>query len=83
MPTRSYEEAVELVVNWWIEKSFKTPLNQNNGDNSDAGSIAFLLMNINAGYSQREVTIEQIEKFKSRLTELLLQSKERGDMIKH
>ncbi|PAC27843.1 hypothetical protein BWI92_21770 [Flectobacillus sp. BAB-3569] len=41
---RTYKEAVDIMVDWWVEKSFKTPLNQNNGDNSDDGWLALLLM---------------------------------------
>ena len=70
---RTYKEAVEISVNWWIEKSFNSGLNQNNGDNSDTGGIGFLLMNMVSMNAQQEVTPGKINKFKTKLTELLLQ----------
>jgi len=82
MSKRSYKEAVEITVNWWVEKSFATPLNQNNGDNSDNGGFGFLLMNMVAGNAQKEVTDDKIEKFKSKLTELLLANEEKGRYAK-
>jgi hypothetical protein len=78
MPKRSYKEAVEISVNWWVEKSFATKFNQNNGDNSDNNRIGFLLMNMAAANKQKEVTDDKIEKFKSKLTELLLANEEKG-----
>lgn len=29
---RTFEEAVEIMVNWWVEKTFNTDNNQDNGD---------------------------------------------------
>lgn len=69
---RSYAEAVEITVNWWVEKSFKTPLNQNNGDDSDSGGMIFMLMNLASQKSNESATPQKIEKFKSKLTEILL-----------
>lgn len=69
---RTYKEAVELTVNWWAEKSFNTPLNQNNGDSSETGSIAFMLMNMNSMSAQERNTPDKIEKFKAELTKILL-----------
>lgn len=76
---RTYAEAVEVCVNWWIEKTFKTPLNQNNGDNSPQGGMVFMLMNMLASNSQKEVTPEKIEAFKTKLTELLMAVEENGN----
>jgi hypothetical protein len=78
MSKRSYKEAVEICVNWWIEKSFETPFNQNNGDDSENGGIAFLLMNMVASNAQKKVTLDKVEKFRNRLTELLLLNEEKG-----
>lgn len=69
---QTYEQAVEKVVNWWADKSFGGKLNQNNGDNSEQGGLGFLLMNYVSLKAQDEVTEEKIQKFKSKLTELLL-----------
>ncbi len=78
MEKRTYEQAVEITVNWWIEKSFKTPLNQNNGDNSENGGIGFMLINLLSMNAQDRNTPEKIEKFKETLTKLLLEAKNKG-----
>lgn len=70
---RTYKEAVEISVNWWVEKSFNAGLNQNNGDNSENGGLAFLLMNMASMNAQQEATPNKINKFKEKLTELLLE----------
>lgn len=72
MEQRTYNQAVDVAVNFWIEKSFKTLFNQNNGDDSDTGKLNHLLMNSLAAKSQNEVSEDQINKFKSKLSELLL-----------
>lgn len=69
---RTYKEAVEIMVNWWIEKSFHTLFNQNNGDDSPQGGFGFALMNSLSMKANDKVTPENIEKFKNKLTELLL-----------
>ncbi len=69
---RTFKEAIDLTVDWWIEKSFNTPFNQNNGDISPSGSITAILMNTASISAQSKVTPEQIEKFRSNLTESLL-----------
>lgn len=78
MQARTYKEAVEIMVRWWSEKSFKTPMNQNNGDDSPNGGIAFLLMNRAATIAQANVSEEQIQKFESKLTEILLLAEGKG-----
>lgn len=75
---RTYKEAVEIMVNWWIEKSFHTLFNQNNGDNSPQGGLGFALMNTLSMKENDKVTPEKIEKFKSKLTELLLLQEGKG-----
>jgi hypothetical protein len=69
---RTYKEAVEIAVNWWVEKSFNTKLNQNNGDNSQQGGLTFILMNTLSLKAQERNTPDKIEKFKTELTKLLL-----------
>jgi hypothetical protein len=75
---RTYKEAVELTVNWWAEKSFETLLNQNNGDNSEAGGIGFILSNMLLMSAREKNTPEKIEKFKNELTNLLLEAEGKG-----
>ena len=70
--TQTYQEAVTKMVQWWTEKSFGGRINQNNGDDSEVGSLVFMLMNSNSLRAQGEVTPAKIEKFKEKLTELLL-----------
>lgn len=69
---RTYKQAVKITVDWWIEKSFNTPMNQNNGDDSSTGGIAFVLMNELSSDAQSSTNQESIEKFRTKLTELLL-----------
>lgn len=71
----TYEEAVLKTVLWWSDKAFRTSLNQNNGDNSSQGGMAFMLMNILAMNVQDKITEEQIKKFEEKLTELLIKNK--------
>lgn len=75
---RTYEEAVNLMVEWWIEKSFKTPLNQNNGDDSVQGGLAFMLLNLASTTSQNTIDDATIENFRKNLTTLLLNGKNSG-----
>jgi hypothetical protein len=42
---QTLEVAVQKIVKWWSQKAFRTPLNQNNGDNSEHGAMAFMLIN--------------------------------------
>lgn len=74
---QTYEDAVLKCVLWWSDKSFRTPLNQNNGDDSPQGSMAFARMNMVALSAQQKVTDEKIKKFEDKLIELLLQAKTR------
>jgi len=78
---RTYAEAVEICVNWWSEKSFNTPLNQNNGDDSAQGGMAFLLMNMLSSSAQSETTPEKIAAFKSKLTELLMAKEGKENLL--
>ncbi len=69
---RSYKEAVEINVKWWSEKTFNTPMNQNNGDDSPSGGLTFLLGNMLAEKAKSKTTPAHIAKFEEKLTELLL-----------
>ena len=69
---QSYEDAVLKVVMWWSDKSFRAVMNQNNGDNSQQGGIVSALMNMASLKAQDAVSDEQIKKFESKLTDLLM-----------
>ena len=72
METKTFENAVKKVVAFWVEKSFRTLLNQNNGDDSPQGGMTFLLMNMLAMQSKQAITEEQIKLFEEELTKLLM-----------
>lgn len=74
--TQTYEEAVLKTVMWWNEKAFHSPMNQDNGDDSDIGKMTFLLMNTNSLEAQKSITKEQEKLFEQKLTELLMNCKE-------
>lgn len=61
---RSYAEAVKINVDWWIEKAFNTPMNQNMGEEG----LTQMLMNQGSLRVQGNITEEQIEVFKNKLT---------------
>lgn len=69
---KTYQQAVERVVTFWVEKSFNTPFNQNNGDDSEHGGMAFMLMNLVAAQAQTTVSPLKIEAFRKHLTNSLL-----------
>lgn len=75
---RTYAEAVEIMVKWWSEKSFATPLNQNNGDNSPAGGLGFILGNMLADKAKEGATPEKIAAFEAALTRELLGREHEG-----
>ena len=72
MKVQSYEDAVLKTVMWWSEKIQK-PLNQNNGDQSSGGAIAFMLMNMVANNAQQSITPEKIKVFEETLTKKLME----------
>ena len=76
MENQTYEEAVLKTVMWWSEKSFRTLFNQNNGDDSPQGGMAFMLMNMVSSKAQEKVTDEKIKLFEQKLTELLMAEKD-------
>lgn len=69
--TRTLDGAINAVCNFWIEKMQK-PLNQNNGDNSSAGGVAFMFMNLIGSRAQEGITPEKIELFRQALTRKIL-----------
>jgi hypothetical protein len=73
---QTYEEAVIKTVLWWMEKSFHTPLNQNNGDDSASGAMTLCFMNEASRKAQNEITPSQENKFEEKLTELLFKAHE-------
>lgn len=72
MKTQTYEEAVLKTVMWWSEK-IQQPLNQDNGDTSKNGGMAFMLMNMVANNAQESTTPEQIKIFEDTLTKKLME----------
>lgn len=78
MESRTFEQAVDIMINFWVEKSFKTKMNQNNGDNSSGGGLAFILMNKLAMDGQSEITEQQIDKFKTHLKQNLMNNQNKG-----
>lgn len=69
---QTFEDAVLKTVMFWSDKSFRTPLNQNNGDDSPNGGMMFALMNMVSMSAQESVTDDKIKKFEEKLTELLM-----------
>ena len=75
---RTYAEAVKIMVDWWYEKSFRTTMNQNNGDPSIAGGKAFLLGNALADKAKEAATPEKIKAFENALSNILLSGEHGG-----
>lgn len=75
---RTYKEAVDIMVDWWVEKSFNTALNQNNGDSSHDSGFGFALMNILSLDVQEDINNEKIDRFKLKLKELLMSVEGKG-----
>jgi hypothetical protein len=74
---KKFEEAVGFMVEWWIEKTFETELNWDNGDKtgSHVGLKLNMLANVVGSEMRKEVEKEQIEKFRVKLSELCKQEK--------
>lgn len=66
------EQAIEKTVDFWVEKSFRTPLNQNNGDDSQNGGMMFMLMNMVSSSAKETISEEKIDKFKSKMSEIMM-----------
>lgn len=74
---QTLEDAVLKTVTWWSDKSFRAVLNQDNGSGND-GMVHFLL-NAVSSKAQIQITEDQIKKFESKLTELLMNAKSSYD----
>jgi len=73
---QTFEDAVLKTVMFWSDKSFRTSFNQNNGDDSPNGRMAFMLMNFVANKAQESVSDDKIKMFEDKLTELLKEDHE-------
>lgn len=71
MNTQTFEDAVLKTVMFWSDKSFRSKMNQNNGDNSEHGGMAFMLMNMVSMQAQDDAHESKIKLFEEKLTELL------------
>lgn len=69
---RTFEKAVDDMVDWWVEKSFKTQMNQDIGTNISEDRGLMMLMNFENDKVKKKLTEEQINKFKTKLKELLI-----------
>ena len=61
------EDAIIKVTLFWSDKSFRTALNQNNGDESPQGSMSFMLMNMVSDKAQKSITDDKIKIFEKEL----------------
>ena len=75
------KELISKLVNWWAELTTTSALNSNNGDNSYAGGLAFLLMNMLAQSKRVTISEDQVSKFKEKLTELIEAELENFDYL--
>ena len=75
---QTLEDAVLKTVTWWSDKSFRTVMNQNNGDDADDG-VVNILLNTASMKAKNGITGEQIKKFEDKLTELLMNAKSSYD----
>jgi hypothetical protein len=64
---QTFETAVEKSVNFWVEKTFNTPNNQNNGDAFQSG-----MANMLADILRKKVKPDMANTFKEKLTKILL-----------
>lgn len=72
----TFEEAVLKTVMFWSDKSFRNKLNQNNGDDSPSGGMAFMLMNMVSMQAQDEANDSKIKLFEEKLTDILMSKKD-------
>lgn len=66
------KEQLEKFAEWWAVKSFDIALNQNNGDDSPNGGMAFMLMNMASMKAKETITTESRQKFKDSIVRQLL-----------
>lgn len=69
---RTFEEAVDIMVDWWVEKSFKTQMNQDIGTSISEDRGLIMLMNHENDKAKKKLSGEQIHKFRRKLKELLM-----------
>lgn len=70
MENQTHEVAVKKTVQFWVDKSFYTPMNQNNGDNTNP--MMGILMNTVSAKAQERNDVSKIAVFEQKLTELLM-----------
>lgn len=73
------EDAILKTVMFWSDKSFRAAFNQNNGDDSPSGGLAFMLMNMNSLNAQKSVTDEKVKVFENILAEKLRTAANQGN----
>jgi 2-methylcitrate dehydratase PrpD len=61
------EKNIELIAQWWADKVTAPSLNWDNGDNSQAGGLTFMLANMLAQQSRNNAPSDAPEKFKAAL----------------
>lgn len=69
---RTFEEAVDIMVDWWVEKSFKTQMNQDIGTSISEDRGLIFLMNHENDKAKKKLSGKQIHKFRAKLKELLI-----------
>jgi hypothetical protein len=75
----TYEEAVLKVAMWWSDKSFRTPLNQDNGGkDSPQEKMTNMLLGAVSLQAQKKITDEKIKKFEKHLYDALMLMKDKG-----
>lgn len=67
------EDAALALSMWWAEKSFRTPLNKDNGDSNP---LLFLLATMSTKNAQESVTEEKIKVFESALSKHIIEYRE-------
>ncbi|MGV0856842.1 hypothetical protein ACTS9E_15080 [Empedobacter brevis] len=77
--TRTYKEAVDIMIDWWVEK-IQQPFNQNNGDTTS--DFGFFLLNKASMDAQFLLNDSKIEKFKNSLKEQLYPNEGKHRMYK-
>jgi hypothetical protein len=77
----NWNTAVYKVTAFWAEKSFNTPCNQDNGDDSEQCRMAMDLANMLSASAASGVTDGQVAKFKDALAVLLEQYRDQGGLV--
>lgn len=65
------KEQIEKVAEWWAVRTFDCALNQNNGDDSEHGGLAFMMMNILSMQAKDKAPSDARGKFKAAIVERL------------